>query len=94
MKRGRRDHDRHRDGLTEDRRGHVAFPHSRENPVVKLQSFPPSGVLPQRDLIQRPAFEVIADILRELAARGPRVIGDVNERLRVHRLDDPPITGH
>ena len=84
MKRGRRDHDWHRDGLTEDHRGHIAFPHARENAVIKLQPFPTVSVLPQRNLIQRTAFKVITNILRKLAARGPRVISHVKERLGIH----------
>jgi len=89
MKRRRRDHDRHRDRLTKDGRGQIALSHSRKNPVVKTQPFPPGGVLAQCDFIERAALKVIANILRKLAPRPPRVISNVKERLRVHRLEAP-----
>lgn len=66
-----------------------AHRNSSQNPVIKLQPFPASSVLPQSDLILGSALKVITNILRKPAARSPGVISDVNERFRVHRLGAP-----
>ncbi len=87
MKRGRRDHNRHRDPLSEYGRAHVAGSDSGQDAVVKLQLFPTSAVLAERDFIQGSAFIVIEDILRQLGPRCARIIGDVKEQLGIHQSD-------
>src|SRR5438105_4940313 len=87
MKRSRRDHNRHRDPLSEYGCAHVARSDSGQDAVVKLQLFPTSAVLAERDFIQGSAFIVIEDILRQLGTRCARIIGDIKEQLGIHYSD-------
>ena len=84
MKSGGCDQDRHRYRLTEHGRAHVAPSDSRQHAVIKFQPFPAGGVLAQRDFIERAAFVIIAHLFRELIARCPNVVGDVQQEFGFH----------
>ena len=84
MKSRGRDHDRHRQALAEHGGGQIAWTNSRQHVVIKLQSLPACDIFPKRYLIERAAFVVITNIVRQFGPRCASIISNIEKGLVFH----------